>query len=260
MTMYEALTTSGIDSAEAKVLLCFLTGQSRAWLFTHHDQTLDYESERQWTAATERRRGGEPLAHILGQKEFYGRIFRSDARALIPRSCTESLVDDVKKFFENPQDRIQEIDPGIVSWTHVLKKETPTVILDIGTGTGCIAITLAFELPRIRMIATDVSKEALNLAKENAELLGATDRITFLESDLLQNVIVDERFLIVSNPPYLAKDSAELQDGVKEFEPSLALFAEEEGKEIVSRLIVEAKNHPSCVGWVMECPANFAKP
>jgi release factor glutamine methyltransferase len=259
MTMYEALVGSGIDSAEAEVLLCFITGQSRAWLFTHHDQALDRESENRWNAVLERRRGGEPVAYIIGHKEFYGRKFITDARALIPRSCTESLIDEVKLFLEHPHNHETEIDPGIECVTRVLQEHAPTAVVDIGTGTGCIAITLAHELPTMKIFATDSSEDALSLAKENAEALEAT-RVQLLNGDILEPLKdLKEYFVIVSNPPYLSVHSGELQAGVREFEPAQALFAEREGKETIDRITEQAKNHPFCVGWVMECPANFAK-
>lgn len=258
MTVKEALLQSGLSQAEAEILLSSLLKQNRAWIFSHDSLELSLDDEKIFLEHCERRRGGEPLAYITGEKEFYGRMFKVDARALIPKECTEHLIDDVKIFLENPKDQIHEIDSGIVSWTQVLKKEKPKIIVDIGTGSGCIALTLALELPNLILLATDISVDALSLAKENAKKLGVND-INFFKGSVLDTIKnLREPFLIVSNPPYLSRESKEIQKEVFDFEPHIALFAENEGRAIIKQITTGASKHPYCVGWIIECAEDQA--
>lgn len=154
---------------------------------------------------------GIPIQHLIGSEEFYGRLFHVSKDVLIPRMETEELVEKVIHEAEKITDS---------SYT----------IVDLGTGSGIIAITLALELPEAKVYATDISKKALQIAKKNASELHAP--VTFLEGDFLQPCI-DNKILpqiIVSNPPYISRNEEEtLSDTVKNFDPSLALFADDEG-------------------------------
>lgn len=154
---------------------------------------------------------GIPVQHITGYESFYGRNFSVNEHTLVPRPETEELVLHV----------VNEIKS--------LECKTP-IIVDVGTGSGVIAITLALEMPNALVYATDISKEALKVAKKNATDLGAT--IYFLEGDFLQPIIGEEitPHVIVSNPPYISrKEESSLSRTVKDFDPALALFAEEDG-------------------------------
>ena len=171
---------------------------------------------------------GIPIQHLTGYETFYGRQFKVDENVLIPRPETEELIEHVATYVRKN-----------------FSSNKPLTILDVGTGSGIIAITLALELENTEVYAADISKKALHIAKQNAETLHAN--VKFLQGDFLTPTIEQEikADIIVSNPPYIAEDEAEeLSDTVKNFDPSLALFAEEEGltayKKIVSQL-------PECI-------------
>ena len=255
MTVQDALAGTDIAKTDAEMLLCTILQQNRAWLLAHATDELSAEQEAQWHAAANRRRKGEPVAYILGEREFYGRKFFVDRRVLIPRQCTESLIDGVKKVLLTRCDSLTKIDPDIVAWTKVLQKtmESKTIV-DVGTGSGCLAITLALEVPDLQIFALDVSKAALDVARANAKQHGVEDRILFLESNLLDELPKDiAPFLIVSNPPYLSVTGDSVQQEVREWEPSVALFADNNGSRVIDQLVKQASDHPQCVGWVMEC-------
>ncbi|MGJ9458210.1 peptide chain release factor N(5)-glutamine methyltransferase [Oceanobacillus sp. CF4.6] len=164
---------------------------------------------------------GIPVQHLTGMESFYGREFTVNKHVLIPRPETEELVQHVIHTAENSDERL--------------------TIVDIGTGSGVIAITLALELPHATVYATDISKDALMVAKRNAEKLQAN--VTFLQGDFLQPMM-DETIqadIIVSNPPYIAKaDAPSLSDTVKNFDPDLALFAEDDGLAAYQKIIGQA--------------------
>ncbi|MBP1969859.1 release factor glutamine methyltransferase [Virgibacillus natechei] len=162
---------------------------------------------------------GVPVQHLTGVESFYGREFQVNEQVLIPRPETEELVQHVINVTKQ-------------------NKETHPTIVDIGTGSGIIAITLALELPNANVYATDISEEALKIASENAAHLDAS--VTFLQGDFLQPLInhAIRPDLIVSNPPYIAKsDEVHLSDTVKTFDPKLALFAEENGLAAYRKII-----------------------
>lgn len=188
----------------------------------------DWLSLRQTDAASEfvatldaliaRRATGEPVAYLLGSREFYGRDFIVQTGVLIPRPETELLID------------------AALAWIRTTSART---VVDVGAGTGCVAITLTLEHPGLSVIATDCSLDALAIARRNAATLGAT-AIDWRLTDLLDDVAgpVD---VIVSNPPYVPEhDRASLQPDVRDFEPSLALFGGPDGLDIVRRLIPAA--------------------
>lgn len=171
---------------------------------------------------------GIPIQHLMGYETFYGRQFKVNENVLIPRPETEELIEHVATYVRR-----------------YFSTSKPLTILDIGTGSGIIAITLALELENAEVYATDISEKALHIAKQNAEILHAN--VEFLQGDFLAPAIEQEikADIIVSNPPYIAENEAkELSDTVKNFDPSLALFAEEEGlaayKKIISQL-------PGCI-------------
>lgn len=160
---------------------------------------------------------GKPVQYVVGEVEFYNRKFEVDDRVLIPRQETAELVDYALQ-----------------------QKFSDIKILDIGTGSGILAVTLAKEIPGAKVTALDISSDALIVAKKNAKKNDA--EIKFIESDLLDNV--DEKFdLIVSNPPYIAENDTEVEMQVDKFEPHLALYAGTDGLDIYRRLIPELKNN-----------------
>ena len=205
---------------DAETLLLHLLGRNRAWLMAHGNDELSGAQAARYAELLERRDRGEPIQYIAGQTEFYGLPFRVTPAVLIPRPETEHLVE---KVF------------GLAA------SFTAPRIVDVGTGSGCIAVTLAHHLPQAQITAIDISIAALASASESAALNGVSPRIRFLEGDLLAPV-ADERFeIVVSNPPYVpSTDRDSLPVEVREFEPELALFAGEDGLAIYRRLIPAA--------------------
>lgn len=205
-------------------------GVDRSYLFTHPTVGMSQSKWEELDAMAARRVEGEPLAYILGQKEFYGREFTASPAVLIPRPETEQLVemalvvlDGVRK---NEVLSEQGLDGNNPDWALQAKKRPK--VLEIGTGSGCIAVTLKLERPEIEVLATDISPEALEVARVNAERLGAG--ISFLESDLLAKVPEKGDFdLIIANLPYVSRDWGWVNQENLRFEPELALYAGKNG-------------------------------
>lgn len=206
--------------ADAELLLLHLVGKDKAWLLAHRDQELPPNEAVQYTQLLERRRTGEPMQHITGETEFYGMPFHVTRDVLIPRPETEHLVE-----------KVIELADGI---------HQPDVV-DVGTGSGCIAVALAHHLSNARVTAIDLSAEALVIARKNAKRNEVADRIRLLSGDLLAPVR-EERFdIVVSNPPYVPHaDRASLSVEVRDYEPALALFAGDDGLEVYRALIPAA--------------------
>lgn len=253
MDIRHALVTTGIAPVDGETLMAFVLGKNRAYVLAHPEQLLDASAEKQWMGFIERRRAGEPIAYMIGQREFYGRTFHVDRRVHIPRPSTENLVTMALDFLKEPKDEVRELETGIVGVAQVLRDcSNVHTIVDVGTGSGCIAITLALERPELQSIAIDVSADALAVAKENAARLGAF-RMEFFQGNLLSPLKqYRESFVLVSNPPYL---SASRVDNNTELhaEPQSALMGGSDGNEIVEEIFSQAGIHPQCVGIVCEC-------
>ncbi len=201
---------------DAEALLLHLIGRNRAWLLTHLDDEFGGCKSIGYSQLIERRLAGEPIQYITGECEFYGLPFRVNRDVLIPRPETEHLVERVLELaaeFEQPR------------------------IVDVGTGSGAIAIALAHTLTSAQVTAVDLSKAALGLARENAERNGVAECVRLLEGDLLLPVAGEEFEFVVSNPPYVPEsDRDTLAVEVREFEPGMALFAGADGLNIYKRL------------------------
>jgi release factor glutamine methyltransferase len=223
----------GRAARDAETLLLHLTGQNRAWLFTHEDDASSLETEAAYTSLVTRRAAGEPIQYITGSAEFFGLPFSVGPGVLIPRPETEHLVEEVIRLAETVQ-------------------ANPIRIADIGTGSGIIAVALAHALPRAQIDAVDLSPQALHIARENAERNHASRRIHFHEGDLLAP-LADERFhIIASNPPYIpSTDHDSLAIEVRQHEPHTALFAGEDGLALYRRLIPAAHEHLHRGGWLV---------
>ena len=211
---------------EAEILLAHAMNIKRIELYTAYE-TEPTEAQRTLFRDFVKRRGsGEPSAYLTGSREFYSLRFKVDRNVLIPRPETEDLV-------------LQTLDT-LNTYTN---KNAP-IIADVGTGSGIIAITLAKNLPKpltaATIIAVDISAEALNVARHNAETHGVTDRIEFRQSDLLAQVS-ETLDIIVSNPPYISQSEFEsLPTDVKDFEPKTALLAGTKGTDVIERLIPQS--------------------
>jgi release factor glutamine methyltransferase len=205
---------------DAELLLLHAAGISRSAFLAHTNGELDLGAATHLEVLLERRAAGEPIQYITGACEFYGLPFRVTPDVLIPRPETEHLVESVlglAPLFAEPR------------------------IVDVGTGSGAIAVALAHKLPGSRIAAIDVSEAALDLARENAKRDGVAECIRFLQGDLLAPVAGETFDLVVSNPPYVPiADLESLAIEVREYEPGLALFAGEDGLDVYRRLIPAA--------------------
>jgi release factor glutamine methyltransferase len=230
MTLRDALTEASAHIArrDAETLLAHLLSRDRAWLFAHPEDELTPTHLEDLRALTARRAAHEPLQHLTGVQEFYGLPLRVTRDTLIPRPETELLVE------------------AVLHWISQQPATDPPRILDVGTGTGAIALALAAHLPTAGITATDLSPAALTVARDNAERLHLSGRIHFLLSDLLDELEPElqagARFdAIVSNPPYVpTTDAANMQPDVVGHEPHTALFAGADGLDIYRRLIPQA--------------------
>ncbi len=223
---------------EAELLLARALRTNRVGLYLRYEDVPADPERTAFRELVKRRAAGEPSAYLVGHKDFYSLDFDVNADVLIPRPETETLVLEGVEFLRG---RAKE-NPGFA----------PRV-LDIGTGSGVLAVALARNLPAARLVAVDISAPALAMAKRNAEKLGAADRIEFRESDLFAAVGPDERFdLIVSNPPYVSRAEYDALDkSVKDYEPRIALLSGEEGTEIVARILAEAPAHLEPAGRLL---------
>jgi release factor glutamine methyltransferase len=256
MTIADLLAASGLERSDGEVLLAAAFGVDRSWIHAHAGDEADAASSGIFMGHALRRMNGEPVAYILGEKEFYGRLFRVGPGVLVPRPCTEELVGDALQFIDGEREAsVREIDAGISLVTRPLRDlGAVRTVVDVGTGSGCIAITIACERPDVRCIAIDVSDEALETARANAERHGVSDRVTFVLGSGLDPVAdVEEPFFAVSNPPYVAEESLLAAD-VRAFEPMLALMGGgEDGADILKTIAREASIHPYCAGLSVEC-------
>lgn len=232
MTLRQALTQASNQIAahpdlransqrDAEMLLLHVLQIDRATLLAHPDRMLTTEQFAAYQAAIERRLRSEPIQYITGQQEFFGLLLKVTPATLIPRPETEHLVEAVLERL--PHDR-------------------PVDILDVGTGTGAIALALAANLPQARLTAVDLSAAALAVARENASAHQLDRRIRFYWSDLLETLAPEKKIAafdaIVSNPPYVAEtERHELHPQVRDHEPAQALFAGATGLDIYRRLI-----------------------
>ena len=205
---------------DAELLLLYAAGLSRSAFLARPNDEVDLAAATHFEVLLERRLEGDPIQYIIGACEFYGLPFRVTSDVLIPRPETEHLVEcvlELAALFAEPR------------------------IIDVGTGSGAIAVALAHKLPNAHIAATDVSEAALDLARENAVRNGVGVRIRFLRGDLLTPVAADQFDIVVSNPPYVpTADRDSLAVEVRDFEPGLALFAGEDGLDIYRRLIPAA--------------------
>ena len=215
------LEGAGVPEArrESGSLLSFVLGKDRTFLISHADDAVDDDSLDRLREFVERRAAGEPLQYITGFQDFYGREFRVTPDVLIPRPETELLVEAA------------------------LEVSNGEFICDVGTGSGCIAITLLCERPGARTVAVDKSAAALEIAKNNAAKLSVADRAMFVVSDCFDALDRNEHQfdLIVSNPPYVSESAlAGLQREVRDHEPLVALSPGSDGLSIIRRLLTDA--------------------
>ena len=232
------LKQKGRESTEmtADMLIGFAVKRERVFVLTHPEYLLNEDSLAMLDDLADRRARGEPLQYLVGEWEFYGRIFFVTSDVLIPRPETEFLVETAVEFIrKNRKPHLSAVR-----------------FADVGTGSGCIAVSILCEIPETFCCAIDCSFSALSVARENARRHRVADRMAFLCGDLLTGVAPRERFdLILSNPPYIPRmDYESLSVDVREFEPNVALFGGDDGFMIYRNLIPASFEHLSVGGYL----------
>ena len=216
---------------DAEFLLMHVLGKDRAWMLAYWKDEIGTDASIPYHSAIERRRSGEPIQYITGEAEFFGLPFRVTRAVLIPRPETEHVVE-----------KVIELAAGMAR----------PQIVDVGTGSGAIAVSVAAKIPSAAIAAIDISAAALDLARENAKRNGVTDRIRFLDGNLLAPVSEEKFDFVVSNPPYVPEtDRTSLSVEVREYEPGLALFAGADGLAVYRRLIPAAYDALVPSGWIV---------
>lgn len=231
---YELFLKADVPSPRlnAELLMMFTLGCDRAYLFAHPEKPLKDEEDSRYQDVVSERARGCPTQYITGHQEFWGLDLIVSPAVLIPRPETEHVV-------ETALDLAQTHYP-----------DGAMKIIDVGTGSGCIALALAAELPQAEIHACDMSEEALEIARINATRLGLEKRVRFCHSDLLARYSDAEFDFVVSNPPYVGESEADkVQKQVREFEPKIAVFSGWEGMDIYKRLVPQAHRALKSGGW-----------
>ncbi|QLG89135.1 peptide chain release factor N(5)-glutamine methyltransferase [Chitinibacter bivalviorum] len=225
-TYRELIQHSQIERFDAQVLLLHLMQKNRAWLIAHDDEEASEAVVAAFSALAARRLEGEPVAYLVGSREFFGREFRVTPSVLIPRPDTELLVElALERAPKNGN------------------------IIDLGTGSGCIPITIKLERPDLQVSALDLSGDALLVAQANAHTLQA--EVRFLQSDWLKAVAGESFDLIVSNPPYIHCEDDHLNQGDLRFEPTGALTDGHDGLHHLNTIIEQAPAHLKQGAWLL---------
>ena len=229
MSVVEILREARVDPLDARVLLQSVLGVSHAFLAAHPGHVVADAQLDRYLALVARRAAGEPVAYLTGEREFFSLDFKVAPAVLIPRPETELLVELA----------LARIPP-----------DAPCHVLDLGTGSGCVAISIARHRPRARVAATDRSPEAIGIAAGNASALGVRN-VEFTRGDWF-DAVGGERFdVIVSNPPYIAEGDPHLGEGDLRFEPQQALIAGADGLRCIREIVARAEAHLTPGGWLM---------
>jgi release factor glutamine methyltransferase len=269
------------DRLDAELLLAEALGMSRVELYTNHERPLSTEEVDRFRELLRRRAAREPVAYILGKREFWSLELAVDRRVLIPRPETETLVETAvractgrlmtstsptryevdRATIDNTDAKAGSGEPAAAEPSVAAAKAQPARdmallaerVLDIGTGSGAVAVALAVELPGLSIVATDESAATLEVAPRNAARHGVTERIDFRCGDLFDALDNDELFdVIVSNPPYVKDHEISLMDPeVKDWEPRGALFSGADGMRETARIIDGAPRHLKPDGWLL---------
>lgn len=241
--------------AEAEYLLAHALGCKRVELHVNHASGLSYHALQEFIDFVERRIKREPSQYIIGEQEFWGLPFKVTKDVLIPRPETEVLVEEAVNMAGGRWEVGGRKDENHI-FPHPTSHIPHPIILDLCTGNGCIAISLAKEIPDSRVYAVDISERALNVARENAERHNVAGRMTFLQGDLFESLKgfgLKEKFdLIVSNPPYISKKMmVDLEREVKDYEPVTALYGGDDGLDFYRRIISEGSAYLTAGGYLM---------
>jgi release factor glutamine methyltransferase len=225
---------------DAEILLAHSMNCERIMLYTRFDEIVSETDRLQFRELVKQRASGCPVAYLVGFKEFYSLRFDVSEYVLIPRPETEfaviAVLDIVKKYFSSDSSG----------------QSIPCHVIDVGTGSGAIAITLATEMPQIQVTAVDLSTAALEVARKNATCHGVNDQIEFVEQDFLLGPSNNKFDIVVSNPPYVTSEEYEaLSRNVREYEPQLALESGPTGMECYQRLVPQAAERLNDGGWLV---------
>lgn len=224
-----------IESAllETQVILAYLIKKDRVYLISHNDEVISSETYHKFIACISKRAEGIPLQYITGKQEFMSLDFYVDSSVLIPRPETEILVEEALKYIKN------------------VSKNGNVHILDIGTGSGCISISILHKFREASVTAVDISKDALLVAGKNAGEHGVSEKIHFIESNIFQGLNTQKFDVIVSNPPYVrTKTIQSLQREVKDYEPMYALDGGEDGLDCIRKIIHGADGYLKTGGFL----------
>lgn len=242
MQTAQTLTSvSGLPRLEARMLLEMVLGKPREWLLAHDTDPIASEAAAQFLTLAAQRRQGTPMAHLVGHREFMGHRLSVSADVLIPRPETELLVEMA----------LQSLEDCTVRYLSGLATDNGAgcSLLDLGTGSGAVAISVALARPTVRVVATDLSETALVLAQKNAQQLEA--RIQFWQGNWYEALPAEGRFdVIVSNPPYIALNDPHLAQGDLRFEPAGALTDGADGLKALRQIISGASKHLTAGGWL----------
>jgi release factor glutamine methyltransferase len=216
---------------EADSLLAYVLGRDRSFIIAHADDPLTDEQREALQILVERRMSGEPLQYITGHQDFFKLDFEVTPDVLIPRPETELIVE---------------------TSLELLQSDPEPYFADIGTGSGCIAISMLYELPEARALAIDASPAALRVAQRNAERHGVSERLALLESDCFSDLDANESFtLIASNPPYVSEDELKSVQREVRFEPRAAFVAGSDGLSVIRRLLGETRPFLRAGGYLV---------
>jgi release factor glutamine methyltransferase len=209
----------------ARLLLSQVLGQSKEWLVAHGDESLDAGQHQQFQSLLMRVIAHEPLFYVLGHREFFGLDLRIDKRVLIPRPETEMLVELALKEIRDWRSEIG------------FSPQTPITVIDVGTGSGAVPIAIAKHAPAIKLIATDISKDALDVARINAQRHSVAELITFVQADLLEGIHTAP-LVITANLPYVTREEIDgLPPEIQAHEPRVALDGGDDGLDLVRKLL-----------------------
>ena len=229
LTVRRALVQAGLAPIDAQVLLAHVLARDRAWLVAHATESLAAADAEAFFALARRRRNGEPVAYLTGTREFFGLSLAVDPAVLIPRPETEALVECA----------LRKLPP-----------DQPVRVLDLGTGSGAIALAIARERPHAAVVATDRSAEALRIARGNAERL-ALSNVGWLRADWLRAFAASGFDVVVCNPPYVASGDPHLREGDVRFEPETALVSGPDGLDDLRTVIGGARERLVSGGWLV---------
>lgn len=229
LRMASRLSQSDTARLDVELLLSYLLKKNRTFLFTWPEHLLTPAESKMFVSLLARREAGEPIAHIIGEREFWSLPLSVDASTLIPRPDTELLVETLLRLM--PETKVRSC-------------------LDLGTGTGAIALAVASEKPHWQIDAVDYSQDAIALAKRNGEKLGLNN-ISFFCSDWFSHVAAKKFDVIVSNPPYIDPEDPHLNQGDVRFEPRSALIANNHGLADIEHIVTLSTHYLAAHGWLL---------